>query len=89
MTLEIFPGTPAENPGLPTFPSSDTQKRLFMYAVRLNPGATELSDRDWYDYREDANVCGYCKCILGTRIQCLDGFMEWDDENHEWKVGEE
>ena len=24
-----------------------------------------------------------------TRIQCLDGFMEWDDENHEWKVGEE
>lgn len=65
VTLEIFPGTPAENPGLPTFPSSDTQKRLFMYAVRLNPGATELSDRDWYDYREDSNVCGYCKCILG------------------------
>ncbi len=24
-----------------------------------------------------------------TRIQCLDGFMEWDEENHEWKVGEE
>lgn len=24
VTLEIFPGTPAENPGLPTFPSSDT-----------------------------------------------------------------
>lgn len=24
-----------------------------------------------------------------TRINCLDGFMEWDDENHEWKVGEE
>jgi len=24
-----------------------------------------------------------------TRIQCLDGFMEWDAENHEWKVGEE
>lgn len=19
-----------------------------------------------------------------TRIQCLDGFMEWDAENHEW-----
>ena len=65
VTLEIFPGTPAENPGLPTFPSSDTQKRLFMYAVRLNPDATELSERDWYDYREDKNVCGYCKCILG------------------------
>jgi len=36
-----------------------------MYAVRLNPGATELTERDWYDYREDKNVCGYCKCILG------------------------
>lgn len=39
--------------------------RLLMYAVRLNPGATELSERDWYDYREDRNVCGYCRCILG------------------------
>lgn len=19
-----------------------------------------------------------------TAIQCLDGYMEWDDENHEW-----
>ena len=36
-----------------------------MYAVRMNPGATELTERDWYDYREDKNVCGYCKCILG------------------------
>ena len=36
-----------------------------MYAVRLNPGATELTERDWYDYREDRNVCGYCRCILG------------------------
>lgn len=39
--------------------------RLLMYAVRLNPGATQLSERDWYDYREDKNVCGYCQCILG------------------------
>ena len=23
-----------------------------------------------------------------TKIQCLDGFMEWDSENKEWKVGE-
>ena len=23
-----------------------------------------------------------------TKIQCLDGFMEWDEEEKEWKVGE-
>lgn len=65
VTLKLFPGTPAENPSLPSIAQDADHVRLLMYAVRLNPGATELSDRDWYDYREDANVCGYCKCILG------------------------
>jgi len=65
VTLKLFPGTPAENPSLPSIPQDADHVRLLMYAVRLNPGATELSERDWYDYREDANVCGYCKCILG------------------------
>lgn len=65
VTLKLFPGTPAESPQLPSIPQDADHVRLLMYAVRLNPGATELSDRDWYDYREDANVCGYCKCILG------------------------
>ena len=65
VTLKLFPGTPAENPSLPSIPQDADHVRLLMYAVRLNPGATDLSDRDWYDYREDANVCGYCKCILG------------------------
>ncbi len=64
VTLKLFPGTPAENPSLPSIPQDADHVRLLMY-VRLNPGATELSDRDWYDYREDKNVCGYCKCILG------------------------
>lgn len=65
VTLKLFPGTPAENPQLPSIPQDEDHVRLLMYAVRLNPGATELSERDWYDYREDKNVCGYCKCILG------------------------
>ena len=65
VALEITPGTPAENPTLPTFPANSHQKRLVMYAVRLNVGATKLTANDWYDYREDENVCGYCKCILG------------------------
>ncbi|MED9891322.1 leucine-rich repeat domain-containing protein [Ruminococcus champanellensis] len=65
VSLEITPGTPAENPTLPSLPSDENKTRLLMYAVRLNPGATDLTERDWYDYREDKNVCGYCKCILG------------------------
>ena len=65
VSLEITPGTPAENPSLPSLPHDENKTRLLMYAVRLNPGATELTERDWYDYREDKNVCGYCKCILG------------------------
>ena len=65
VTLKLFPGTPAESPQLPTIPQDADHVRLLMYAVRLNPGATSLTEHDWYDYREDANVCGYCKCILG------------------------
>ena len=65
VTLKLFPGTPAESPQLPSIPQDADHVRLLMYAVRLNPGATELTERDWYDYREDRNVCGYCRCILG------------------------
>lgn len=65
VSLEITPGTPAESPSLPSFPQSENKARLLMYAVRLNVGATSLTERDWYDYRDDKNVCGYCRCILG------------------------
>ena len=65
MTLKLFPGTPAESPQLPSIPQDADHVRLLMYAVRLNPGAESLTERDWYDYREDRNVCGYCRCILG------------------------
>lgn len=63
--LKIIPGTSAENPALPVIPTDENRTRLLLYAVRLNVGAASLSKFDWYDYREDSNVCGYCKCILG------------------------
>lgn len=63
--LEIVPGTPAENPALPVIPTDENRTRLLLYAVRLNVGATSLTKLDWYDYRDDSNVCGYCRCILG------------------------
>nr|DAG17465.1 MAG TPA: Receptor Binding Protein [Caudoviricetes sp.] len=65
VSLRLFPGTPAENPSLPSIPQDENHVRLLMYAVRMNPGATRITENDWFDYREDANVCGYCKCILG------------------------
>ena len=63
--LEIVPGTPAENPAVPPIPTDENRTRLLLYAVRLNVGATSLSDFDWFDYRNDNNLCGYCRCILG------------------------
>ena len=65
VTLRLFPGTPAESPQLPTIPQNEDHVRLLMYAVRMNPGASRITESDWFDYREDKNVCGYCKCILG------------------------
>lgn len=65
VTLRLFPGTPAESPQLPTIPQDEDHVRLLMYAVRMNPGASRITESDWFDYREDSNVCGYCKCILG------------------------
>ena len=65
VSLRLFAGTPAENPSLPSIPQDEDHVRLLMYAVRMNPGASRITESDWFDYREDSNVCGYCKCILG------------------------
>ncbi|MDE6092676.1 MAG: leucine-rich repeat domain-containing protein, partial [Ruminococcus sp.] len=63
--LDIVLGQPAENPQLPEILTSETRTNLLLYAVRMNPGASCITEADWWDYRADENVCGYCKCILG------------------------
>lgn len=63
--LDVVLGQPAENPQLPEIPTSETRTNLLLYAVRMNPGASCITEADWWDYRADENVCGYCKCILG------------------------
>ena len=63
--LEILAGTPAENPSVPPIPTDMNRTKLTLYAVRLNAGASSLSESDWIDYRNDYNLCGYCRCILG------------------------
>ncbi len=63
--FEITPGTPAPEPDTVDFADIPQKTRLRLYNVRLNPGATSLSEVDWFDHREDENICGYVKCILG------------------------
>ncbi|MCM1506945.1 MAG: leucine-rich repeat domain-containing protein [Ruminococcus flavefaciens] len=63
--LESVIGQPAENPQIPELPTSETRTNLFLYAVRINPTGQCITRDDWWDYRSDENVCGYCRCILG------------------------
>lgn len=63
--IEVVAGTPAENPSVPFIPVDENRAKLTLYSVRLNVGAASLSKFDWFDYREDENLCGYCRCILG------------------------
>ena len=65
VSLEILPGTPADSPSLPSLPTDENKTRLLLYAVRIDPTAISLTENDWYDYRDDDDYCGYCKCILG------------------------
>lgn len=80
--IEITAGTPEENPVLPDFTQNAEQSRLILYGIRLNVGATSLTETDWYDYRDDENMCGYVKCILGKcRVtELMSGFSALTDE---------
>lgn len=80
--IEITAGTPDETPSLPNFPQNEEQSRLILYGIRLNVGATSLTEADWYDYRNDEHLCGYVKCILGKcRItELMDKFSMLTDE---------
>ncbi len=85
VSLEVVPGTPSDLPVLPEFEIDEQKARLLLYAVRIDPEAISLSEYDWFDYRDDNSVCGYCRCILGkckvTDIQAqiaqLIAEMQW------------
>ena len=68
-------------------------EHCFNYCTALETITYEGSLADWAAITKQTNWdgkggSGIAISVL-ARIQCLDGFMEWDDENHEWKVGEE
>ena len=65
VSLEVVAGTPADLPELPEFEADTNKTRLLLYAVRIDPEAISLSEQNWFDYRDDNSVCGYCRCILG------------------------
>jgi hypothetical protein len=68
-------------------------EHCFNYCSTLETITYEGSLADWAAITKQSNWDGKGGMEVGqsglTRIQCLDGFMEWDAENHEWKVGEE
>ena len=68
-------------------------EHCFNYCGALETITYEGSLADWAAITKQNNWDGKGGMEVGqsglTRIQCLDGFMEWDAENHEWKVGEE
>ena len=63
--LEVKSGTAATSPSVPTFENTDTKTYLTLASVRLNGGATSISQSNIKDCRSDENKCGYVKCILG------------------------
>lgn len=63
--IEVTAGTPAVEPETVDFADIPQKTRLRLYNVRINPDAETLSEYDWFDHRDDENICGYVKCILG------------------------
>lgn len=82
---------------LSSFTIANTVTRIgehcFNYCGNLETITYEGSLEQWQAITKGTNwdgKGGQGIAVSGlTRINCLDGFMEWDDENHEWKVGEE
>ena len=61
----------------------------FNYCTALESINYEGSVEQWQAITKKENWDGKTgQCAL-TRIECLDGFMEWDAVNKTWKAGEE
>ena len=66
--FEVIAGDPADIPAVPDIPAGGTRTRLHLFSVRIRPGVTEIDPNDVTDFRDDANRCGYCQCILGSAV---------------------
>ena len=86
--FEVIAGDPADIPAVPDIPAGGTRTRLHLFSVRIRPGVAEIDPSDITDFRDDANRCGYCKCILGkcgvTELQAriTELIAEIEDNNN-------
>lgn len=56
---------------------------MINYCPNLREIIYEGNLADWAVVQKMANLDGYL-----DKVQCLDGYMEYNRENNEWKVGE-
>lgn len=63
--IEVLAGTPAVAPFIPSFSDNDTKTTLTLCQVRVNGGSSGITASNITDCREDEELCGYCRCILG------------------------
>ena len=63
--IEVLAGTPAVAPFIPSFSNNDTKTTLTLCQVRVNGGSSGITASNITDCRDDEELCGYCRCILG------------------------
>ena len=61
----MLAGTPAVAPFIPSFSNNDTKTTLTLCQVRVNGGSSGITASNITDCRDDEELCGYCRCILG------------------------
>ena len=63
--IEVLAGTPAVAPFIPSFSNNDTKTTLTLCQVRVNGGSSGITASNITDCRDNEELCGYCRCILG------------------------
>ena len=67
---------------------AEIKEHCFNYCTSLQTITYEGSLADWAAITKQNNWDGKGGMEVGqsglTRIQCLDGYMQYDTENHEW-----
>ena len=82
--IEVLAGTPAVAPFIPSFSDNDTKTTLTLCQVRVNGGSSGITASNITDCREDEELCGYCRCILGkckvtemlTKMEQTNAYLE-------------
>ena len=82
--IEVLAGTPAVAPFIPSFSNNDTKTTLTLCQVRVNGGSSGITASNITDCRDNEELCGYCRCILGkcrvtemlTKMEQTNAYLE-------------